>query len=120
MRDRIYIRDLIIECVVGIQPKERVMRQAVALNIVMYCDHREAASSDDIADTVDYKILKDRIAADIGESRYFLIERMAERVARICLEDQRVQRVRVCVDKPGALTGARSVAVEVDRDRNDL
>ena len=68
-------------------------------------------------DTVDYKILKDRLLQIIGNSDYFLIESMAENVASICLEDARVASVNVSVDKPGALTGARSVAVEISRIR---
>jgi len=119
VRDKVTIRDLKVDCVIGIQPKERVMRQLVILNITMWCDHSKAARSDDIDDTVDYKILKDRLVEDIGETEYFLIERMAERIAEICLADARVGRVVVTVDKPGALTGARSVAVEVDRQRDD-
>ncbi len=115
MSDRIYVRDLEIDCIIGTQPKERIAKQAVRINIAMSCDLSIAAASDTIDDTVDYKILKDRLVSEIGESNYFLIERMADHVARICLEDTRVSSVTVAVDKPGALTGARSVAVEITR-----
>ena len=117
MTDRITIRDLEIECIVGTQPKERVTPQTVRINIVLECDLAPAAKSDDIADTVDYKLLKNRLVEAIERSDFYLIERMAEHVAGMCLEEARVQAVTVTVDKPGALTGARSVAVEITRKR---
>lgn len=117
MTDRIHLRDLRVECIVGIRPKERVEKQTVVINVTMECDLAPAAASDRIDDTVDYKVLKDRLVADIGRSQHFLIEKMAQHVADLVLADRRVQAVTVTVDKPGALTGARSVAVEITRRR---
>ena len=117
MLDSIEIRDLDVVCIVGINPKERVETQTVSINLSMTCDLSRPCLTDNIADTVDYKVLKDRILEEIGASDYFLIERLAEHVAGICLEDRRVQQVTVSVDKPGALTGARSVAVRITREQ---
>lgn len=113
--DRIHIRDLLARCIVGIYPEERENLQEVHLNITMYADLRAAGDSDDINDTVNYKDIKKRLLAMVEHSNFFLIERMAEESARICLEDLRVRRVDVTVDKPGALRFARSVAVEITR-----
>lgn len=117
--DTILIRDLTLRCIIGINPGERRLKQEVVLNIALECDLAAAGLSDRLADTVDYARLKNRIAAAIGRSRYFLIERMATRVAAICLGDARVAAVTVTVDKPGALTQARSVAVQIRRERAD-
>ena len=117
MTDRIYMRDLEVRCIVGIRPKERVTKQTVRINLVLECDLARAGRSDRIEDTVDYKVLKDRLVREVGASQHFLIEKMAAHVAGICLEDRRVKAVTVTVDKPGALTGARSVAVEIRRRR---
>lgn len=118
--DRIHIRDLQVRCIVGIFPEERVARQDVIFNITLHADYRAACASDDIRDTVDYKQVKKRVVAMAEESGFFLVERLAEEVARLCLEDPRVERVEVSVDKPGALRFARSVAVEISRTRADL
>lgn len=115
MLDRIHIRDLLARCIVGIYPEERENLQEVHLNITMYADLRAAGASDDINDTVNYKDIKKRLLTMVEHSNFFLIERMAEESARICLEDLRVRRVDVTVDKPGALRFARSVAVEITR-----
>lgn len=118
--DRIHIRDLLLRCVVGVYEWEQQRRQDVLFNITMHTDVRAAAASDDIADTVDYKALKTRIVALAEEGRFALLERLASEVATVCLEDSRVARVDVSVDKPGALRYARSVAVELTRTREGV
>ena len=118
MLDRIHIRDLHLRAVIGINDWETRVSQDVLLNITLHADLRAAARSDDIGDTIDYKALKQRIIALVEQGRFGLVERLAGAVAELCLSDARVQRVDVSVDKPGALRFARSVAVELSRERN--
>ncbi|HOD48436.1 MAG TPA: dihydroneopterin aldolase [Candidatus Hydrogenedentes bacterium] len=115
--DRIHIRDLMCRCIVGIYPEERRERQDVIINITMWADYRAACKSDDIADTVDYKAIKKQVIAMVEKSSFSLLERLAQEIAGICLENARVKCVAVTVDKPGALRFARSVAVEIVRQR---
>lgn len=117
-RDRIHIRDLRAYCVVGIFPHERETKQEVNINITLYTDLSRAAQTDNINDTIDYKKLKKRVLELVEPSGYQLIETMAADIASICLDDPRVERCTVSVDKPGALSYARSVAVEIDRGRD--
>ena len=117
--DRIYVRDLRLRCVLGIYPEERREKQDITVNIVLYADLRAAGRSDRIEDTVDYKEVKKRVVTLVEGSSSFLIEHLAQRVADLCLEEQRVEAVRVTIDKPGALRFARSVAVEIFRKRAD-
>jgi len=118
--DRIYIRDLGVRCIVGIFPDERREKQDIIINIVLHADLREACRTDDIAATVDYKAVKKRVLALVEQSSFLLVERLAQAIADACLEDARVQRVEVTVDKPGALRFARSAAVSITRDREFL
>jgi len=113
--DRIHIRDLKISCIIGINPEERVKKQDVVINLSLHADLSKAAGSDKIEDTVDYKKLKKSILSCVEGSDFFLLERLAERVAEIALEPSLVERVDVAIDKPGALRFARSVAVELTR-----
>lgn len=115
--DRIHIRDLHIRCIIGIYDEERREKQDVIINITMYADLRAAGQSDRIEETVDYKSVKKRVIAMVEESQCLLIEHLADRIAAICLSEPKVQRAVVTVDKPGALRFARSVAVEIVRDR---
>ncbi|MFO7973664.1 MAG: dihydroneopterin aldolase [Candidatus Hydrogenedentota bacterium] len=115
--NKIHIRDLMCRCIVGVYPEERREKQDVIINITMWADYRAACKSDEIADTVDYKSIKKRVIAMVEDSRFNLLERLAQEISDICLENPRVHRVSVTVDKPGALRFARSVAVEIVRER---
>jgi FolB domain-containing protein len=115
--DRIYIRDLQLRCIVGLNDWEREKRQDVLINVVMHADLSRAGSTDSIEDSVDYKDIKHRIISLVESSEFYLIERLAQAIADLALEDPMVKRVDVTLDKPGALRFARSVAVEISRAR---
>lgn len=118
MPDLIHIDDLHVRCIIGINPDERVNRQDVYLSLTLETDTRPAAATDDIADAVNYRTLTKDVFDMVEASEFLLVERMAEEIARLCLNDPRVSAVRVRVDKPGALRFARSVAVEIERERD--
>ncbi len=115
--DKIHIRDLLLRCVIGVREWERKMRQNVQLNVTLYADLSAAAASDDIEDTVDYVTIKKRIIRLVEDSEFHLVEALAQMVADACLEDPIVQAARVSLEKPGALRFARTVAVEILRER---
>lgn len=116
--DKIHIRNLLLRCIIGVFEKERHHRQDVLVNVVLHTDISQAGISDDLADTVDYVTLRDQLTTFVEASSFHLIEALAEEIARICLANPLVQRVDVTLDKPGALTFAESVAVEITRDRD--
>ena len=120
MRDRIFIRELALRCIIGINDDERREKQDVEIDVAMDCDLSRACKSDDIEQTVDYKRLKKLIITLVENSSFFLIEKLAEEVAAICLAEPLVDQVTVTVDKPGALRFARSAAVQVCRSKSDV
>ncbi|MCD4781783.1 MAG: dihydroneopterin aldolase [Candidatus Omnitrophica bacterium] len=115
--DCIHIRDLSLRCIIGIYKEERREKQDVVINLVLYCDLREAGEGDDLKNSVDYNLVTKSIIAFIKTSSFGLIESLAEHIARICLDHEKIQAVRVTIDKPGALRSARSVAVEILRQK---
>lgn len=115
--DRIFIRDLLVRCIVGVDEQERAGKQDVLVHLTLYTDLRQAGRTDAIEDTVDYKVLKKRILHMAQNSQFHLIEALAQRIAEECLKDSRVERVHVVVEKPGALRFARTVGVEITRRR---
>lgn len=118
--DKIHIKDLLLRTIIGINDDERRNRQDVLINLVMHADLRPAGASDDIDDAVNYRTITKRIIALVENSQFFLVEKMADEIAKICLEDQRVKRARVRIEKPGALRFARSVGVSIKRSRKDV
>ncbi len=118
--DRIEIHDLLLRCIVGINESERRNKQDVLINIVMWADTRAAAQSDNIDDAVNYRTVTKQIIEHVEASDYFLVERLVERIAGICLRDPRVHQVQVSLEKPGALRFARSVGVTITRTRAEI
>lgn len=116
--DRIHIRDLRVRCIIGINPEERRERQDVTVHITLQADLRKACRTDKIRDTVDYKRIKKAVLNLIEGSQYFLVEKMAGEIAKICLQDRHVKVVTVAVEKPGALRFAKTVDVEITRARS--
>ena len=115
MSDRILVKDLLLRCIIGIHDWEREKKQDVLVNIELEADCGPAGRSDDFNDAVDYRALTKRVISLIETSGFYLVEKMAEEIAILCLEDPRVEVARVRVEKPGALRFARSVGVEVER-----
>ena len=115
--NKIYIRDLSIRCIIGVNQEERTEKQDVIINVILFADTRKAGQTDDLDDSVDYKKVKKTILSLVENSEFLLIEKLAEEIAKVCLEDSKVQKVNVTVDKPGALRYTRSVAVEIVRTR---
>ena len=117
--DIVYLNDLRIDTVVGIYDWERRTKQTVILDIEMGTDIRKAAESDDIQHTIDYKAVAKRLFSFVGDSRFELVEKLAESVAAILLEEFRVPWCRVRLNKKGAVRGVRDVGVIIERGKRD-
>ena len=115
--DKIYIRDLSIRCIIGVNQDERTEKQDVVINVILFTDTGKAGQTDALEDSVDYKRVKKAIFSLVETSEFLLIEKLADEIAKVCLDDSKVQKVNVAVDKPGALRYTRSVAVEIVRTR---
>lgn len=118
--DKIIIKDLLLRSIIGINPDERVNKQDILINMVLYTDIRQAAASDDISASVNYKSVTKRIVKHVEESSDLLVEKLVTDIARIVITEYPVQRVMVRVEKPGALRFARSVGIEIERSREDF
>lgn len=115
--DKVFIEALEIEALIGIYDWERRIRQPLLFDIEMDFDNRVPAASDDIADTLDYKAVSKRLIAFVSGSDFGLVETLAERCAELVLREFDVARVRLKLGKPGAVRGARSVGVVIERTR---
>ncbi|MCX8048514.1 MAG: dihydroneopterin aldolase [Methylohalobius sp.] len=113
--DIIFLRGLEIETTIGIYQWEREIKQTVILDLEMATDIRQAAATDDIRYTVDYKAVAKRLIAFVEESQFYLVETLAERIAQILLTEFSVPWVRVSLNKKGAIRGASDVGVIIER-----
>jgi dihydroneopterin aldolase len=118
--DRIALTGLRVRGFHGVYEHERRDGQDFVVDAVLELSTEPAASSDDVADTVHYGELADRLAAVVAGDPVHLLETLAARLADVCLADRRVDAATVTVHKPQApipLTFA-DVAVTIRRDRS--
>jgi FolB domain-containing protein len=115
--DKLFIKDLLVRGIIGINEWERDKPQDIIINIVIYTDLTSAGESDDINKSVNYRTLAKRAQAHTEKAKRLTVEALAADIAHICLEDPSVQKVRVSVEKPGAVRFSRSVGVEIERTR---
>ena len=120
MGDRIFLRDLRTETIIGIFDWERKIRQTISVDLEFPGDIRRAAASDRIEDTLNYKSVAKRVLAFVEASEYQLVETLAEQVAQLILREFAVEWVKVTLNKPGAVRGSRDVGVVIERGRADL
>ena len=118
--DKIFIRALKGEAIIGIYDWERQVRQTVLVDIELSADIRKAALTDSIEDTLNYKRVAKRVLAFIEASEFQLVETLAEHLAMLILEEFGVAWVRIVLAKPGAVRSSKDVGVEVERDRTAL
>jgi FolB domain-containing protein len=115
--DKIFITNLLIRAIIGVNDQERETPQDILVNVTAYTDTQLAAQSDNIADCVDYASLTKKIRALVERARRFTVEALAEDIANLTLNSLKVQKVMVRVEKPGAVMGAESVGVEIERGK---
>ena len=118
--DRIFLRGLTAECIIGFIEWERRVKQMIVIDLELPVDCRRASVSDDVTDTVDYKRVAKRVLAYIEGSEFKLVETLAHRLALLLLEEFGLEWVRISLNKPGAIRGSRDVGVIIERGRADL
>jgi 7,8-dihydroneopterin aldolase/epimerase/oxygenase len=116
--DKIFLTALSTEAVIGIFDWEREIRQRVEIDLEMSLDLTPAGKSDSIDDTLNYKSVAKRVLAFVGESRFRLVETLAERIAGLLLAEFPIVRVRVTVHKPGAIRNSSDVGVIIECSRD--
>ena len=117
--DKVFIRELEIQTHIGVHAWEHYIRRPLVLDLDLGVDIREAAASDHIRDAVDYKAVCDALVQLVHERKFQLLETFAEAAARRLFEQFPLMSLRLFISKPGAVPGARTVGVEIERRRED-
>ena len=112
---RILVRDLLLKCSIGIHQHERLAPQRVRINIDMAVFEGGGGASDDIAQVVSYEDVITGVKRLLEAGHINLVETLAENIAALCLNDRRVESVRVRVEKLDVYAEAASVGVEIER-----
>jgi dihydroneopterin aldolase len=118
--DRIFLRGLSVECIIGFIDWERLTPQTLLIDLEIPCDCERAARRDEVADTLDYKLVAKRILAWVPTTQFNLVETLAHRLALLLLAEFPLEWVRISVNKPGAIRHSRDVGVQIERRRSAL
>ena len=116
--DSIVIRDLRIEVLIGIHRREQHMPQVVSIDLDIGLPGEAVFASDRVADTIDYEQVTLRIKALAGTGHFRLVETLAERIARLLLDDFGAPWAKVSVAKIGILPNTKFVGVSIERRKS--
>ena len=115
--DAIVIRDLRVEALIGIHRRERHVAQTISIDLEIGVPGTAVFKSDQVADTIDYEQVALRIRALAASGHFRLVETLAERIARLLIDELGASRAKVSVAKIGILANARYVGVTIERRR---
>ena len=113
--DIIFIDGLRASTLVGIYPREKAMPQTIEISLQIGTSTASAGASDDIGDTIDYAMVAERLRSELAARHFNLLERLAEFVATLLLEDFGAAWVRVSIAKLGMMRGVERVGVVIER-----
>ena len=118
----VFVRDLELDVLIGIYEIEKQKPQRIIVNIDLSVTEGawrkgEGPMGDDISHVVSYEVIVKKVETIIAEGHINLVETLCEKIAASCLRDKRVMAARVRVEKPDVIPNARSVGVEIERQR---
>lgn len=113
--DIIFIEDLRLSTLIGIYAREKSVPQVLEMSLQIGTSTRNAGSSDEIGDTIDYAQVVDRLRRELTQRHFLLLEKLAEYVASLLLDDFGAVWVRVSVAKIGVMRDVRRVGVVIER-----
>lgn len=117
--DQIFIKDLVARGIIGFNQWEREKLQEIVINVVLFTDLHTSGLSDKVQDSVNYRTVAKKLLKYTETAQRYTVEALATDLARLCLEDPGVTKVRIRLEKPGAVRFSSSVGVEIERTRED-
>lgn len=116
-RDKIIIKDLEIDCIVGIRKRERKEKQKIYVTAEICTNTKKAAKSKNIKDAVNYSSIIKNIKKLAIKKKYLLLETMAEDMAKLILRNKKVNKVDILIKKPKAIVKGKFTGISVSRKK---
>ena len=121
MTDRVIVHGIACRCMIGVDEDERLGVRPLRIDVDIETDCREAGHSDEIATAVDYRAIAERVRSLAEASSFRLLEALAEALAAAILDEfPAAGAVKVRIEKPDAVPGVETVAVEIVRRWGDV
>lgn len=116
----VFVRDLVIQALIGVHAHEQEQPQRVRINLDLAVRESDEGLGDQLANVVCYEQLVNGVQRLFDEGHVGLVETIAERIAAMCLSDKRVRSARVRVEKLDIFDHAQSVGVEIERFNSEV
>jgi 7,8-dihydroneopterin aldolase/epimerase/oxygenase len=116
--DTIFIRELKLEAWIGLYRHEKIAPQTIEVDVEIALPGDAVFRTGRVQDTIDYGVAVERIRALLAHERFGLVETLAERIARLLIDEFGSPRVKVSIAKLGILRDARRVGVTIERTRD--
>lgn len=113
--DKVLIQGLSIQTTIGFYQWEKEIKQTLVIDLEMAWDTAKAAENDELAKTLDYAEISEKISEFANNNTVDLIETLAERMASYLMAQYHIPWLKLKVGKPGAVHNAISVGVEIER-----
>ena len=115
----VFIKDFIIDEIIGIHKHEKIKKQKIKFNIVLDVNQSSVPDEKDIKSIVDYEKITKKIESLTKSKKYNFLESLAEDSFKEIFEDKRINSVTIKIEKPEAIKNTESVGVEVFKSRED-
>ena len=115
----VFIKDFIVEEIIGIHAHEKIKKQKIKFNIVLGIDLESLPDENDIKSIVDYEKITNKLENLTKSKKYNFLESLVEDSFKELFEDKRINSVKIKIEKPDAIVNAKSVGVEVFKTRSD-
>ena len=115
----VFIKDFIIEEIIGIHEHEKIKKQKIKFNIVLDVNQSFVPDEKDIKSIVDYEKITNKLENLTKSKKYNFLESLAEDSFGEIFEDKRIDSAKIKIEKPEAIKNAKSVGVEVFKTRKD-
>ena len=115
----VFIKDFIIEEIIGIHEHEKIKKQKIKFNIIVDVDQNTIPNEKDIKSIIDYEKITNKLENLVKNKKYSFLESLAEDSFKEIFDDRRINSVKIKIEKPDAIKNAGSVGVEVFKTRKD-
>ncbi len=119
IRRTVFIKDFIVQEIIGIHEHEKTEKQKIKFNIVVNVNQNTVPDEKNIKSIVDYEKITNKLENLVKNKKYNFLESLAENSFKEIFEDKRINSVKIKIEKPDAIKNADSVGVEVFKNRSD-
>lgn len=117
--DKIFVKDLRVDCIIGILESEKVKTQPLLVSMELEKDLKECAKTGDLDKSINYAALSERVKSYIIQRKALLLEELAEELCKLILKEFKPESVTIRLNKPEAVADAMATGVQITRTTGD-